>query len=326
MEFTTISAIHDAYDSKKTTPSELIRTYLDRAKATKTNAVLTLCEDRAMAQAKQADAELARLGKVPRVEKPLFGIAMGVKDILTWKACVRPRPPRCSITMFRLTRPPRSARLENAGAITIAKLNMDEFAMGGSNENSAYGPVRHPEFPDRVPGGSSGGSAAAVAEGLCHFALGTDTGGSIREPASFCGIVGMKPSYGRVSRYGMIAFASSLDQIGPMTHSVEDAAVVLDVMSGFDPMDSTSAPGAKPNFLAAARADVDISKLRIGVPKEYFVGGLQAGRRKVRSRRARVVREKGREARSDLAPEFSLLHRRLLHRRRLRGVEQSRAF
>jgi len=276
LEFKTISAIHDAFEAKKTSPFELTRAVLDAAKSTQTNAFLTICEDRALSQARAADAELAKSGRVPRSEKPLFGIPMGVKDILAIEG-VRTT---AASKMLDHYIPPYTAtsvsRLEAAGAIAIGKLNMDEFAMGGSNENSAYGPVRHPDFPDRVPGGSSGGSAAAVKSGLCHFALGTDTGGSIREPASFCGIVGLKPTYGRVSRYGLIAYGSSLDQIGPMTRSVEDAAIVLDVMDGHDPRDSTSSRTDKPDFLAAAKQPLDFSKLRIGVPKEYFTAGLQS--------------------------------------------------
>jgi aspartyl-tRNA(Asn)/glutamyl-tRNA(Gln) amidotransferase subunit A len=274
-EFKTIAAVHDAFDAGKLSPVEFTRDALQAAKTTTTNACLTLCEERAIQQAKQADVELAQNGRVPRSEKPLFGIPMGVKDILTLEGVRTTAASKMLDTYVPPYTATSVARLEQAGAITIGKLNMDEFAMGGSNENSAYGAVKHPDFPDRVPGGSSGGSAAAVKSGLCHFALGTDTGGSIRLPASFCGIVGLKPTYGRVSRYGLIAFASSLDQIGPMTRSVEDAASVLDVMSGFDPMDSTSSQTPKGGFLQSARASVDFSKLRIGVPKEYFASGLQ---------------------------------------------------
>jgi aspartyl-tRNA(Asn)/glutamyl-tRNA(Gln) amidotransferase subunit A len=275
-----ISAIHDLFDAKKISPSEFLRNQLQTAKSNSSNAFIGLSEERATAQAKKADADLARLGKVPRSEQPLFGVPMAVKDNLALEGV---RTTAGSKVLDNYTPPYTAtavARLEAAGAITVGKTNLDEFAMGGSNENSAYGPVKHPNFPDRVAGGSSGGSAAAVTAGLCQFALGSDTGGSIRLPASFCGIVGLKPTYGRVSRYGLIAFASSLDQIGPMTRSVEDAATVLDVMSGYDPMDSTSAfkgnevGGRK--FLEAARTAPDFAKLRIGVPKEYLSGGVQA--------------------------------------------------
>jgi aspartyl-tRNA(Asn)/glutamyl-tRNA(Gln) amidotransferase subunit A len=170
-------------------------------------------------------------------------------------------------------------KLEDAGVISLGKLNMDEFAMGSSNENSAYGPVLHPTHLDRVPGGSSGGSATAVAADLCVAALGTDTGGSIRLPASFCGIVGMKPTYGRISRYGQIAFASSLDQIGPMTKTVEDAALLCQVMSGVDMYDSTTSTEAVGDWVKVVRdtaANPTSKGLRIGIPKEYFIDGIDA--------------------------------------------------
>lgn len=277
MEFKTISSIHDAFDSGKLKPSELLRDALAKAQSDKkTNAFLSFCDERASAQARLADEQLSKLGKVPRAEKPLFGIPMAIKDNMVIEG-VRTT---AASKMLENYVPPYTAtaveRLEIAGAITLGKVNLDEFAMGGSNENSAFGPVRHPDFPDRVPGGSSGGSAAAVKAQFCQFALGSDTGGSIREPASFCGIVGLKPTYGRVSRYGLIAFGSSLDQIGPMTRSVDDATTVLQVMAGHDSRDGTTSPIAKPDFLKEARDTLDISKLRIGVPKEYFGEGLQS--------------------------------------------------
>jgi aspartyl-tRNA(Asn)/glutamyl-tRNA(Gln) amidotransferase subunit A len=166
------------------------------------------------------------------------------------------------------------ARLQAAGAIVLGKLNCDEFAMGSSNENSAYGPVRNPVALDHVPGGSSGGSAAAVAANMAAATLGTDTGGSIRQPASYCGVVGLLPTYGRVSRYGLIAFASSLDRIGPLTHTVADAALLLQVMAGHDPLDATSSEEPVPDYLAELEKTVD--GLRIGVPAEYFGEGLDA--------------------------------------------------
>jgi aspartyl-tRNA(Asn)/glutamyl-tRNA(Gln) amidotransferase subunit A len=271
--FKTISEVHEAYDKKILSPVEFVRDYLELSKGEKLNAYLSVTEERAMAQAKEADRELARLGKVPG-EKPLFGIPMAVKDNLVMEG-VRTT---AASKMLENYIPPYTAtavsRLENAGAITLGKTNLDEFAMGGSNENSAFGPVKHPEFPDRVPGGSSGGSAAAVSARLAHFSLGSDTGGSIRLPASFTGIVGFKPSYGRVSRYGLIAFASSLDQVGPFAETVEDAARVFEVMSGFDPKDGTTARLKKESFLPSA--NFDLSGLKIGVPKEYFVEGLSS--------------------------------------------------
>ncbi len=165
-------------------------------------------------------------------------------------------------------------RLEAAGAVLVGKLNCDEFAMGSSNENSGYGPVRNPVALDRVPGGSSGGSAAAVAAGMAVATLGTDTGGSIRQPASFCGVVGVLPTYGRVSRYGLIAFASSLDRVGPLTRTVRDAAILLGVIAGHDPLDATSAEWPVPDYVQALEQPV--KGLRVGVPAEYFGDGLDA--------------------------------------------------
>ncbi len=278
MKFSQISEIHDAFDAKKLSAVELTQGYLDKAHASTHNAYLTFCDERALEQARAADAQIARNGgRVPRDSHPLLGIPLGIKDVLVMDG-VRTT---CGSKMLDRYIPPYTAtvveRLERAGAVSLGKLNMDEFAMGGSNENSAYGPVRHPTHPDRVPGGSSGGSAAAVGADLCVAALGTDTGGSIRTPSAYCGIVGIKPTYGRVSRYGMIAFGSSLDQIGPMAKSVEDAARLLDVMAGHDPMDSTSAGRAKGRYVQAAsdpQALQSLKGLRIGVPQEYFVDGV----------------------------------------------------
>jgi aspartyl-tRNA(Asn)/glutamyl-tRNA(Gln) amidotransferase subunit A len=270
----TIREIHDAFDKKLLSPVELARDYLAAARADKGNAWLHVCEERAIGQAKAADAILARDGRVPRERLPLLGIPLGIKDILTIDGV----PTTCASRILEGYVPPYTStaveRLEAAGAVTLGKLNLDEFAMGGSNENSAFGPVKHPTHPDRVPGGSSGGSAAAVRAGQCVAAIGTDTGGSVRLPASYCGVIGMKPTYGRVSRYGLVAFASSLDQAGPMTKTVEDAAILLDAMSGHDGRDSTSSPS--PATAARAALGGAVSGLRVGVPKEYFErGGLQ---------------------------------------------------
>lgn len=281
----TIREIHDALNKKKVSSVELTRAYLAAIRASKNGEFLTLCEERALQQAESADQLLRSEGKVPQSDKPLLGIPIGIKDVLTIEG-VRTT---CGSKILENYISPYTAtaiqRLELAGAVILGKQNMDEFAMGGSNENSAFGPVRHPTHPDRVPGGSSGGSAAAVRAGLCHASIGTDTGGSIRLPASYCGVVGIKPSYGRISRYGLVAFASSLDQIGPLAQSVEDAALLLDVMSGHDPLDSTSwldepgrGSGSGPRLQAykASQTLPDWRQLRIGVPQEYFSGGLSS--------------------------------------------------
>ena len=231
---------------------------------------LTLCEERALAQARRIDEMAQRGDPLP----PLAGVPVGVKDVMVTEG-VRTTAGSKILENFV---PPYDCtavvRLEAAGAVILGKLNCDEFAMGSSNENSAYGPVRNPRDKSRVPGGSSGGSAAAVAAGMAVATLGSDTGGSIRQPASFCGVVGLMPTYGRVSRYGLIAFASSLDHIGPLTRTVRDAAIVLRVIAGHDPMDSTSAKRPVPDY--EQELDRPVKGLRLGVPKEYFGEGLDA--------------------------------------------------
>jgi aspartyl-tRNA(Asn)/glutamyl-tRNA(Gln) amidotransferase subunit A len=232
------------------------------------NVYLSLTRERALQQAEQVDNAVRKGDSVG----PLAGIPVGIKDVLV----MRGAPSTAGSKILKGYKPPYDAtavaKLENAGAVLLGKLNCDEFAMGSSNENSAYGPVRNPVDPDRVPGGSSGGSAAAVAANLAVATLGTDTGGSIRQPASFCGVVGVLPTYGRVSRYGLIAFASSLDRVGPFAAHVRDAATVLSVISGKDEMDATSSSTAHPDF--AAESDKGAEGLRIGVPSEYFGEGL----------------------------------------------------
>jgi aspartyl-tRNA(Asn)/glutamyl-tRNA(Gln) amidotransferase subunit A len=271
--FRGIRDLQQAFGEKKLSPVELTRDYLARARSSELNAYLTLCEDRALAQAARAEARIVKEGMRAFESAPLLGIPLAIKDLLTIEG-VRTT---CASRMLENYVPPYTAtavaKLEQAGAVTLGKLNLDEFAMGGSNENSAFGPVKHPTHPDRVPGGSSGGSATAVRAELCWAALGSDTGGSVRLPASYCGIVGFKPTYGRISRFGLVAFASSLDQIGPMTRSVDDAALLMDVMAGHDPLDSTSSPRASGRFSGAAA--ITFSGLRVGVPREYFVGGLE---------------------------------------------------
>jgi aspartyl-tRNA(Asn)/glutamyl-tRNA(Gln) amidotransferase subunit A len=249
---------------------ELTRDCLDRISAVdrKLNAFITVCEKEAVAQADAADRRLAT-GNTPAV----CGIPLGIKDIYATTG-VRTT---CASRILEDFVPPFDAtvieRLRADGAVFVGKTNMDEFAMGSSTENSAFGPTLNPHDLARVAGGSSGGSAAAVAAHECLGALGTDTGGSIREPASFCGVVGMKPTYSRVSRYGVIAYASSLDQVGPFARSVRDAAIILRTLAGMDPRDSTCSARAVPDYEAALTGDV--KGLRIGVPKEYFVEGMQ---------------------------------------------------
>ena len=229
---------------------------------------LALSRDRALAQAAKIDALAAAGESLP----PLAGVPVGIKDVLVMQGS----PATAGSLILKGYMPPYDAtavrRLEVAGAVLLGKLNCDEFAMGSSNENSAYGPVLNPRALDRVPGGSSGGSAAAVAAGFAVASLGTDTGGSIRQPAAFCGVVGVLPTYGRVSRYGLIAFASSLDRVGPFAINVRDAATMLGVLAGQDPMDATSSDRPVGDYVGALEKPV--AGLRIGVPAEYFGAGL----------------------------------------------------
>jgi aspartyl-tRNA(Asn)/glutamyl-tRNA(Gln) amidotransferase subunit A len=233
------------------------------------HAFLTRTDELAQRQAQAADA---RLRDDPEGASPLTGVPVALKDVL----CLEGVPATAASRIIEGWVPPYTGtavqRLLDAGAVVVGKTNCDEFAMGSSNENSAYGNVGNPWDIERVPGGSSGGSAAAVAAGMTPYSLGSDTGGSIRQPAALCGVVGFKPTYGRVSRYGLIAFASSLDQIGPFTHTVEDAATVYACIAGHDPLDSTSLP----DDVGDVRADLDrgVEGLRLGVPREYFAAGL----------------------------------------------------
>jgi len=264
----TIAAIQEALRARKFSASELAAEALKFAAAEnpKTNAYLLLSEERALQAARAVDDKLAR-GEEPGV---LAGVPVAVKDVIVTKGLRT----TCGSKLLEKFIPPYDAtaviRMEEAGAVVLGKSNCDEFAMGSSNENSAYGPVRNPVAPDRVPGGSSGGSAAVVAQGTAVASLGSDTGGSIRQPASFCGVVGVTPTYGRVSRYGLVAFASSLDHIGPFARNVHDAALLLQVIAGRDPRDSTSAFAPVQDYRHAM--EQDIKGLRIGLPKEYFDG------------------------------------------------------
>jgi len=262
----TIDAAHRLLKNKEITSRELTRAVFDRIDAveSKIDAYLCLSADVAMRQAAQADEAIARGDCAP-----LTGIPLGIKDLM----CTRDFPTTCGSRILQEFRPPYDAtvirKLKETGAVIVGKLNMDEFAMGSSTENSGLKVTRNPWDATRIPGGSSGGSAAAVAADMCLGALGSDTGGSIRQPASHCGVAGLKPTYGRVSRYGLVAFASSLDQIGPLAKNVTDCAHLLNAVSGYDPRDSTSVPRDVPNY--AASLNGDLRGTTIGIPKEFSV-------------------------------------------------------
>jgi len=271
MHQSTLAQLSTALESNQITSEELTRLYLDRCKRfnVSLNCFITINEEFALAQAKAADKQRAA-GNA----SPLTGIPIAQKDIF----CTNGIKTSCGSKMLDNFIAPYDAtvieKMNAAGIVNIGKTNMDEFAMGSSNETSFYGAVKNPWNQDTVPGGSSGGSASAVAARLSPAATGTDTGGSIRQPASFCGITGLKPTYGRVSRYGMIAFASSLDQGGPMTQTAEDAALMMNVIAGFDERDSTSAEHPVDDY--TARLNDSIEGLKIGLPKEYFGEGLDS--------------------------------------------------
>jgi aspartyl-tRNA(Asn)/glutamyl-tRNA(Gln) amidotransferase subunit A len=294
----TIDEVREALASKKVSARELAADYFKRIETRnpELNAYLALSPDRAMAQADRMDALVAAGKPLP----PLAGVPVAVKDVISTRG-VRTT---CGSKILENYIPPYDAtaveRLEAAGAVILGKTNCDEFAMGSSNENSAYGPVRNPEATDRVPGGSSGGSAAAVAAGLAVVSLGTDTGGSIRQPGSFCGIPAMMPSYGRVSRYGLIAFASSLDRIGPFATSVRDVASVMQIIAGRDVNDSTSTTAPVPNY--RAETEKPVKGLRIGIPKEYFGEGMDPEVRKKIEAGIEVFRKLGCEIREIRMP------------------------
>ena len=268
----TIDSAREAIASGKTSATALAELHYDRIASLdgKINSFLALSRVRAMTQAQKIDEMAAKGEALP----PLAGVPVGIKDVLVMQGA----PATAGSLILKGYRPPYDAtvvaKLEAAGAILLGKLNCDEFAMGSSNENSAYGPVLNPRDLSRVPGGSSGGSAAAVAADFAAATLGTDTGGSIRQPAAFCGVVGVLPTYGRVSRYGLIAFASSLDRVGPLTKTVKDAASVLQVIAGKDVMDATSSSRPVDDYVGDLTKPVE--GLRIGVPEEYFGEGLDS--------------------------------------------------
>ena len=261
----TIGEAHDLLQRKKISAAELTQAVLQRIEAMdgRIGAYLHVAAEPALEQARQADREIAA-GNA----RPLTGIPLAIKDLI----CIEGMPTTCASRILENFVPPYDAfvirRLKQAGAVFLGKLNMDEFAMGSSTENSGFQLTRNPWAPDRIPGGSSGGSAAAVAADLCIGALGSDTGGSIRQPASHCGVVGLKPTYGRVSRFGLVAFASSLDQIGPLTKNVSDCALMLNGICGHDPSDSTSVPEEVPDFTEFLKED--LKGLTVGIPREYY--------------------------------------------------------
>src|SRR5438067_4558649 len=272
----TVSSTVAAIQERQITATALAEKFYEKIEAEnpRTNAYLTLSRDRALAQAARIDRIADKGDPLP----VLGGVPLAIKDVMSTKGI---RTTAGSKILENYI-PPYDCtaveRLERAGAVIMGKTNCDEFAMGSSNENSAYGPVRNPRDPLRVPGGSSGGSAACVAQGTAVAALGSDTGGSIRQPGAFCGVVGLMPTYGRVSRYGLIAFASSLDHIGPLTKSVKDAAILLQQIAGRDPLDSTTADVPVPDFVSEIGKPV--TGLKLGVPKEYFGEGLDPEVRK----------------------------------------------
>jgi len=265
----TLHELSALLDKGETTSAEATKAYLARINSLdkKLNSYITVDAEGAMAQAKSADERRAKGER-----GALLGVPIALKDVMATKGLRT----TCSSKMLENFVPPYDAfvvkKLKEAGAVILGKTNMDEFAMGSSTENSHFGPSKNPWDTNCIPGGSSGGSAVAVAADICAASLGSDTGGSIRQPAALCGIVGLKPTYGRVSRFGLVAFASSLDQIGPMTKDSLDAAIMMNAIAGHDPMDSTSANVATPDYTAGIENGV--KGLKIGVPKEYFVDGM----------------------------------------------------
>jgi aspartyl-tRNA(Asn)/glutamyl-tRNA(Gln) amidotransferase subunit A len=267
----TLHELHEKLQTGEISSVELTESVFRRISDTedKVHSYITLCRDSAMREAKEADERLKSEGERP----PLLGIPVALKDIFLTQGVLT----TCASKILGNFIPPYEGtavkKLREAGAVIVGKTNLDEFAMGSSTENSAFSATRNPWDRDRVPGGSSGGSAAAVAADQCIVSLGTDTGGSIRQPAACCGIVGLKPTYGRVSRFGIIAFASSLDQVGPLTKDVTDCALMLEAVAGHDASDSTSVDVPVPSY--ARQLKQDVKGLTVGIPKEYFIAGMQ---------------------------------------------------
>ncbi len=303
----------------ETSCEQLVSSYLDVVgeKNDDLNALLSVSGEQAVQAARAVDRRLSAAESLP-----MAGAVVAVKDVL----CIEGDPVTCGSHILEGFRSLYTAtsvqRLQEAGAVVIGKANCDEFAMGSSNENSYFGPVRNPVAPDRVPGGSSGGSAAAVAAGMCNLALGSDTGGSIRQPAAFCGVVGLKPTYGRVSRYGLVAYASSLDSVGPMANSVEDVAAALTVMAGVDTSDSTSAPVEVPDFVPAVTRGVE--GLRVGVPAEFMGDGLDPEIRACLEEQLGVLESGGAADHGSDIAAYELRHRCILCTGHGGSVQQSR--
>ena len=293
----TIAQAHERLNKREISSVELTRAVLDRITRVEpqVGAFISITPEEALRQAEAADKRIAA-GQI----LPLTGIPLAIKDIISTKG-IRTT---CASRILEHYVPPYDAtvitRLRDLGAVMIGKVNLDEFAMGSSTENSALQVTRNPWNPDYVPGGSSGGSAAAVAAGECLGALGSDTGGSIRQPAAHCGVVGLKPTYGRVSRYGLVAYASSLDQIGPLAKTVADCALLLHALAGYDPLDSTSVPREVPNYPSSVNQG--IQNLTIGIPKEYFVGGLDPEVEQAIRQAVRVFEKEGARCREITLP------------------------
>jgi aspartyl-tRNA(Asn)/glutamyl-tRNA(Gln) amidotransferase subunit A len=293
-----ISEAGELLRQRKISSVELTQAHLDRIRAVEpeVKAFTLVTDDLALQQAKEADRRIARGENLT----PLTGIPIAIKDVI----CTKGITTTCSSRMLENFKPPFDAtvmeKLDAAGIVMVGKTNMDEFAMGSSTEHSAFFPTHNPWDLERAPGGSSGGSAAAVAAGMAMGALGSDTGGSIRQPASLCNLVGLKPTYGRVSRFGLVAFASSLDQIGPFARSARDAALLLQAIAGPDPCDSTSSPQPVPDYTAALTGS--IKAMRIGVPEEYWVEGAQPGVVKTVRAAIECLRELGAEVGSVSLP------------------------